>query len=103
MVALLPLVVLLGALMWQAVVAGHALWMSGTAARAAARAAAVGADPKAAARSALTPRLAQGLEVRTTRDRNATSVHVAVRVPSVLTPGALTTVESRAAFPDQRR
>jgi hypothetical protein len=28
-------------------------------------------------------------------------VRVAVRVPSVLTSGALTTVESRAAFPRQ--
>ena len=41
-VALLPLVVVVGALLWQAVVAGQALWLSGAAARAAARAAAVG-------------------------------------------------------------
>jgi len=41
-VALLPLVVLVGALLWQAVVAGQALWLSAAAARAAARAAAVG-------------------------------------------------------------
>ena len=41
-VALLPLVVLVGALLWQAAVAGQALWLSAAAARAAARAAAVG-------------------------------------------------------------
>lgn len=99
MVALLPLVVLLGALLWQAVVAGQALWLSGAAARAAARAAAVGGDPVAAARGALPPRLEQGLQVRPLGD----GVRVAVRVPSVLTRGSLTTVESRAAFPDQGR
>ena len=49
LVALLPLVVLVGALLWQAVVAGQALWLSGAAARAAARAAAVGGDAAAAA------------------------------------------------------
>jgi hypothetical protein len=87
--ALLPLVVLVGALLWQAVVAGQALWLSGAAARAAARAAAVGGDAQAAARGALPPRLEDG-------------VRVAVRVPSVLTSGSLATVESRAAFPRQR-
>ena len=34
-VALLPLVALFGALLWQAVVAGQALWLSAAAARAA--------------------------------------------------------------------
>jgi len=101
MTALLPLVVLLGALLWQAVVAGQALWLSGAAARAAARAAAVGRDADAAARAALPPRLEQGLRVRTARD--GAGVRVAVRVPSVLTHGSLTTVESRAAFPSQAR
>lgn len=102
-VALLPLVVLLGALAWQAVVAGQALWMSASAARAAARAAAVGADPRTAARSALTPRLARGLEVRTNHRDGAATVRVAIRVPSVLTSGSLLTVESHAAFPEQGR
>jgi hypothetical protein len=96
--ALLPLVVLVAALLWQAVVAGQALWLSGSAARAAARAAAVGGDADAAARAALPPRLEDGLRVRAVGD----GVRVAVRVPSVLTSGALTTVESRAAFPRQR-
>ena len=100
MAALLPLVVLLGALLLQAVVAGQALWLSGAAARAAARAAAVGGDAEAAARGALPPRLEQGLRVRSA---GGGGVRVSVRVPSVLTSGSLTTVDSRAAFPRQAR
>jgi hypothetical protein len=100
MTALLPLVVLLGALLWQAVVAGQALWLSGAAARAAARAAAVGGDAETAARDALPPRFERGLRVRATNDGGA--VRVAVGIPSVLTSGVLTTVESRAAFPEQQ-
>jgi hypothetical protein len=100
MAALLPLVVLLGALLWQAVVAGQALWLSGAAARAAARAAAVGGDAEAAARRALPPRLEQGLRVRAA---GGDGVRVSVRVPSVLTSGSLTAVESRSAFPRQAR
>jgi hypothetical protein len=96
--ALLPLVVLVGALLWQAVVAGQALWLSGAAARAAARAAAVGGDAEAAARGALPPRLEDGLRIRSAGD----GIRVAVRVPSVLTSGSLATVQSRAAFPRQR-
>jgi hypothetical protein len=101
MAALLPLVVLVGALLWQAVVAGQALWMSGAAARAAARAAAVGGDAAAAARGALPPRLEDGLRVR--RLPGGGGVRVAVRVPSVLTSGSIATVESGAAFPRQAR
>ncbi|HEY7618392.1 MAG TPA: hypothetical protein VH834_01420 [Solirubrobacteraceae bacterium] len=100
LVALLPLVVLVGALLWQAVVAGQALWLSGAAARAAARAAAVGGDAEAAARGALPPRLEHGLDVR--RDAGGHGVRVAVPVPSVLGHGAIATVSSRASFPEQR-
>jgi hypothetical protein len=100
MAALLPLVVLVGLLLWQAMVAGQALWLSGAAARAAARAAAVGGDVEAAARDALPPRLEHGLRVRATA--GDTAVRVSLRIPSVLTSGTLTTVESRAAFPEQR-
>src|SRR3954447_14047995 len=99
MAALLPLVVLLGALLWQAVVAGQALWLSGAAARAAARAAAVGGDAEAAAPDALPPRLERGLRVHASA--HGTGVRVSVHVPSVLTSGSLTTVESQAAFPEQ--
>jgi hypothetical protein len=101
--ALLPLVALVGALLWQAVVAGQALWLSGAAARAAARAAAVGADAERAARGALPPRLEHGLRVRPDGTGSHAAVRVAVRIPSVLTSGSLATIESRAAFPDQGR
>ena len=96
-VALLPLVVLVGALLWQSVVAGQALWLSAAAARAAARAVAVGGDAEAAARGALPPRLESGLRVRAASG----GVRVAVRVPSVLSGGSIFTVRSRAAFPGQ--
>jgi hypothetical protein len=99
-VALLPLVVLVGALLWQAVVAGQALWLSGAAARAAARATAVGADADAAARAALPPRLERGLRVHPAS--YGAGIRVSVRVPSVLTTGSIATVESRAAFPEQQ-
>ena len=93
-VALLPLVVLVGALLWQAAVAGQALWLSA----AAARAAAVGGDAEAAARGALPRRLEGGVRVRAAGD----GVGVAVRVPSVLSGGSIFTVRSRAAFPRQQ-
>jgi pilus assembly protein CpaE len=99
LVALLPLVALVGALLWQAVVAGQTLWLAGAAARAAARAAAVGGDADAAARGALPGRLEDGLRVRA--DQGGAGVRVAVRIPSVLTSGSLATVESQAAFPEQ--
>src|SRR6266540_343517 len=98
MVALLPLVVLVGALLWQAVVAGQALWLSAAAARAAARAAAVGGDAEAAAKAALPPRLESGLRVHAAGG----GVRVAVQVPSVLSGGSIATVRSRAAFPGQQ-
>ena len=98
MVALLPLVVLVGALLWQAAVAGQALWLSAAAARAAARATAVGGDAEAAAKGALPRRLEAGLRVRAA----GAGVGVAVRVPSVLSGGSIFTVRSRAAFPRQQ-
>jgi hypothetical protein len=101
MAALLPLVVLVGVVSWQAVVAGQALWLSGAAARAAARAAAVGGDARAAARGALPPRLEHGLRVRAAPDGGG-GVRVAVHIPAVLTTGSIATIESRAAFPEQR-
>jgi pilus assembly protein CpaE len=100
LVALLPLIALVAALLWQAVVAGQTLWLAAAATRAAARAAAVGGDAEAAARGALPPRLEHGLRVRPATDGGG--VRVAVRIPSVLTSGSLATVESRAAFPEQQ-
>jgi TadE-like protein len=92
LVALLPLVVLAAAVLLQVALAGHAAWSAAQAARAGARAVAVGGDPRAAARAALPASLARGLRVVRGRDGE---VRVTVRVPS---PSGLDmgTVEQRA-------
>lgn len=99
LVALLPLVGLLVALLWQAALAGSVVWFGGSAARAAARAEAVGADPLDAARGVLPRRLEEGLRVERRRDG---SIALVVRVPAVLGGGALGTVTTRASFEAQR-
>lgn len=102
LVALLPLVAVLAGLLWQAVVAGQAVWLSGTAARAAARASAVGGDPSAAARRALPARLRAGLRVeRVGAEREG--VRVAVAIPAVIGGLRLGTSTARARLRDQRR
>ncbi len=99
LVALLPLVGLLVALLWQALLAGTTVWLSGGAARAAARASAVGADPVAAARGALPARLERGLRVR--RERDGT-VEVVLHLPAALGSGTIAPVVARARFEAQR-
>jgi hypothetical protein len=95
---MLPIVVVLAASLWQAVVAGQAVWVSGAAARAAARAAAVGGDAKAAARRALPGALERGLRVDTDDDGKA---KVRIAVPLVAGDGRLTTVTAQAHFQSQ--
>src|SRR3954462_4302610 len=97
LVALIPIVVLLAAALWQAVVAGQAMWVAGGAARAAARAGAVGGGPKDAARGALPTGLERGLRVRA-RDGRA---EVRVRIPLVLVGGGLGTFSASAHFEPQ--
>lgn len=75
-----PLVLLAGLVAWQLVLAGHTLWLSAHAARAAARAEAVGKDPSRAARSTLPDSLERGLKV--TRRRGG-GVTVKVAMPLV--------------------
>jgi hypothetical protein len=99
LVALLPVVALLVALLWQALLAGEALWLDGSAARAAARAVAVGGDPLDAARGALPRRFEHGLQVRRSRDG---SVAVAVPIPVVLGRGTLGSARATARFEAQR-
>jgi hypothetical protein len=77
-VATVPLVLLAALLAWQLVLAGHTLWLCAGAARAAARAALVGASAERAARSALPDSLERGLLVRRVADGG---VRVAIRVP----------------------
>ena len=99
LVALLPLVAIFVVLLWQAVVAGQAVWLAGSAARAAARATAVGADAPAAARRVLPSHLERGLVVR--RAASGEGVRVAVAIPMVFGSGRLTTVSARARLQDQ--
>jgi hypothetical protein len=85
LVAMLPAVLLVGALAWQLALAGHTAWLTANAARAGARADAVGRDATAAARSSLPKSLERGVEV----DRlGGGGVRVSVRVPLVLAGGS---------------
>jgi len=81
LVAALPFVLLVGAVVWQLALAGHALWLTGHAARAAARADVVGRDVGAAARSALPAGLERGLEVERLPEGG---VRVRVQMPLLL-------------------
>ena len=78
LVAVIPFVLLVGAVAWQFALAGHALWVTSHAARNAARADAVGGDVGAAARSALPRGLEKGIQVQRLR---AGGVRVRVRMP----------------------
>lgn len=96
MVATLPAVLLVGLLVWQLALAGHAAWASANAARVAARAAAVDRDAEKAARSALPRRLEKGLRVRELDDG---AIDVRVRVPLLMESlGSVATVHARAAL-----
>lgn len=95
----LPLAVVLALVLWQAVVAGQALWLGGAAARSAARAHAIGGDELRAARGALPSRFERGLQVRS---RDNGEVEVAVRVPWVAGRGSVATVRASAAMEPQR-
>ncbi len=99
LVGVLPLCVVVGAIVWQLALAGSAAWGVSSAARAAARARAVGLDPRAAARAALPGGLERRLRVE---ERDGGAVVVTVRVPSVLR-GALSlgTVSATAHFEPQ--
>ena len=91
LVALLPCVAALLAALWQLALVGHAEWAASAAARAAARAHAVGADPGHAARAHLPHALERGLRVRPTP---AGDVRVVVRIPAL--PGLPSPGHARA-------
>lgn len=76
-----PAVLLIALLVWQLALAGQAAWLCANAARAAARAEAVGRDGPAAARSALPKSMERGLEVKTTAGG---AVRVRLHVPLLL-------------------
>ena len=98
-VALLPILIALLAAVWQAVLAGHAAWAATTAARAAARAYAIGTDPREAARAHLPGSLERELRVSTESDGE---VEIAVRIPPL--PGLPSPGHARAGarFEPQR-
>jgi len=81
LVAAVPLVLAIGAIAWQLALAGHTAWLTAHSARSAARADAVGADPRDAARSALPAGLRRGARVQRLRGGG---VRVRVQVPALL-------------------
>jgi hypothetical protein len=83
LVAMVPVVLLVGAVVWQLALAGQTAWLTANAARVAARADAVGRGTTEAARSALPRTLEDGLEVERLRRGG---VRVSVKVPLLLTP-----------------
>jgi len=99
LVALLPLVAVLAAGVWQAAVAGHAVWSAGAAARAASRALAVGGDAEGAARRVLPGALRAPSRVRARDD-----AEVAVSVPIRALGGGrrIATYTATARFAAQR-
>jgi len=84
LVAVLPVVLLVAAVVWQLALVGEAAWLTANAARAGARAEAVGRDPRAAVRSALPAALERGLDVE--REQPG-GVRVSLRVPLLLGAG----------------
>jgi hypothetical protein len=81
LVAVLPVILLVGLVAWQFLLAGHSLWLCAGAARAAARADTVGRSAESAARSALPESLERHLSVERL---NEGGIRVSVRVPAVL-------------------
>jgi hypothetical protein len=100
LVAVLPLLLALVAGAWQLAVAGQAVSLAGSAARAAARAQALGGDPTLAARRVLPTRLERGLRVRALADG---AVRVSLPIPGVLAVRRVATVERGARFAPQGR
>ena len=91
LVAMLPVLAALLAGVWQAALGGRAFWAATSAAGAAARAHAVGADPGQAARSRLPDALEHDLQVTTGQDGD---VRVTVRIPAL--PGLPSPGRARA-------
>ena len=77
LLAVVPVFLVIGIVVWQLILVGHTAWMSAHAARAAARADLVGENAAAAARSVLPDGLERGLELQTTQG-GATRIEVPV-------------------------
>jgi hypothetical protein len=99
LIALLPALAATITLAWQALLAGETWWLTSTAARAAARAQALGADPRAAARAALPSELRDDVRVRSA-GAGGDAVTVRVAIPS-LAGGRLGSVSVSARMEPQ--
>jgi Flp pilus assembly protein TadG len=97
-IALLPWVALLLVVLWQLTLFGYAEWAASAAARAAARAHAVGRDPRRAARDHLPGSFRAGMRVATESDGD---VSVALRVPQLPGVPSLGRVRASAHFEPQ--
>lgn len=98
LVAAVPFLLLALAVAAQIALAGQALWSASVAARAGARAALVGADPKAAARRALPEAMRRGAEVEEEDEGGA--VAVKVPVPTLLPQLPVVKVGARSGLGD---
>ena len=98
LVAILPLTAVLCAVVWQLVLAGHAVWSAASAARAAARAQALGLAPRPAARAALPHSLERHLRVAV---GPGGAVRVSVAIPSLLRAVDLGSASASARFAPQ--
>ena len=98
LVVLLPILALLLAAGWQLVLAGHTRWSASAAARAAARARAIGLEALPAARAALP----ESLDRRVTVEETARGVEVRLTVPAVLPGVDLGTLTAHATFASQQ-
>ena len=99
LVALLPVIAVLTLGAWQVVLTAHAAWSARAAARAVARAHAVGADEPAAARRALPASLDPRFRLEEP-DADGRAV-VRVRVPAIVPGLRLGSVSARAGFVPQ--
>lgn len=99
LVVLLPLILIGAATCLQLMLAAHAGWSASAAARAAARAHAVGGEELRAARRALPDSLERHLEVE---DSDSGGVVVRVRIPTVVPGLPLGALTARARFAEQR-
>lgn len=98
LVVLLPVLVLLLAAAWQLVLAAHIRWSASAAARAAARARAIGLEALPAARAALP----ESLDRRVVVEETARGVAVRLTVPTVLPGVELGPLTAHATFASQR-
>jgi Flp pilus assembly protein TadG len=98
LVAAVPFLLLALAAAAQIALAGQALWSASVAARAGARAALIGADPKAAARRALPDAMRDGAVVE--EDEGEGAVSVRVPVPTLLPSLPEVTVGARSGLGD---